>query len=102
MAQAVCAQGQMDCTNDTTPEVGWYFWASVYPVVKWVDKTHPNVQEDTHSKCLVLPRKSQAFSDDPFANASHPQAIYKAKMTVTSVDTTSYNSEEGNSMIKLL
>ena len=45
MAQAVCAQGQMDWTDNATLEVGWHFCASVYPVVKWGDKTGPNLQE---------------------------------------------------------
>lgn len=32
-------------TDNATLEVGWHFCASVYPVVKWGDKTGPNLQE---------------------------------------------------------
>lgn len=84
MAQAVCAQGQMDWTDNATLEVGWHFCASVYPVVKWGDKTGPNLQEVKGRKLHIQSvwfylenRKRSVMT--PLQNASHPRQFTNQK-----------------------
>ena len=46
-----------------------YLWSRV---IRLVLISRKYGKEAKHSKCLVLPRKSQAFSDDPFAKCQSP------------------------------